>query len=165
MCEEKDLKNHSENVLESPCPKTAPLPPNSAASLIIRHGCHTISREQGLWKAQYLPSRCKKWGSKVVPTSICAVYRGDAACAMCSAEQPQNQLGFSPSLPNLEHIGFLSFKSVFLLQGFCHCVDYVWQRWRHKGLNLSQESDKLEHVYVEVYEFTFCPSENTLHVP
>lgn len=82
---------HSENVLESPCPKTAPLPPNSAASLIIRHRCHTTEQE----KAQYRTS--KKQESKLVLTSIRTSYRGDTASAMCSAEQLQNQPGFSPT--------------------------------------------------------------------
>lgn len=105
MCKEKGLKNNSGKVLESP---NVPKQPQPCAFLpvliIIRHGCHTMSREHGLWKAQSLTLVWNKWWAKVVPTSIWAVHGGAAACAVWSTEQPQNHTKNKQS--NLEHFGF-----------------------------------------------------------
>lgn len=65
-------------------------------------------------------------------------------CDLLSCFKNQPGFFFSPNLPNLENIGFFSFKSVFLLHGFCHRADYVMPKVTAQGL--SQELDKLEHV-------------------
>lgn len=84
------LNNHPERE----CTRI-PMSQNSSLSaitkaplLLICHRCHTISWEQRDCVVLNIPHvRCKKRESKVVPTSICTICRGDAAEAMWSAEQ------------------------------------------------------------------------------
>lgn len=78
--------------------------------------CRTVCREQGLWKAQYLTHARRedlKWFSH--PSALFAEVMLPEPCDQLSSLRIHQ--AFS-NLPNLEHIGFFSFKSVFLLQRF-----------------------------------------------
>lgn len=143
MCKEKKepLRECTRIILAQKRPSPTPFHPILTVSFTSRHRCHTV-RGEGLWKAHYLTWRCKKCIQSGSHFHRHYLQRWRCLChviywaALKSAR-------LSPNLPNLENIRFFSFKSVFLLQRFCHCADYVTPEVTAQSL--SQGLDKLEH--------------------
>lgn len=131
-------KNHSENVLESSC-----LSPNSTVSLLVLDKDVTLDEETVGEKLSF--KTCIQSGSRFHLLYLqrwCCLGHVIHWAALKSAR-------LFPDLPNLENIGFFSFKSVFLLHSSCHCADYVMPKVTAQGL--SQELDKLEHVWITLW--------------